>query len=222
MDENKQILTLKDLSENKTLTKGCAMVFSPIILILIIWIICNGDYEKLTFPLTIITIMVIKITKEKKERKIINNKNFKIIEDQIYDKTTMHVSKHEEYYFYTKIHGKIEVSYIDYPCAKKNSFIYLIVSNKNNKIIDTYLADKYELSPELISKFIPYNESLGESNFNKRIKDSINEFKEKKKRVICKNCGTKYNLKKENACPNCNTPYKINITDVVCQKNWYQ
>ena len=117
--------------------------------------------------------MIINIIKEKKEKKIIDKKNFKIIEDKIYDKEKVHVSKHEEYYLYTKNYGKIDITNDEYPDARKDSFIYLIIGNTNNKVIDTYLTDKYELSHELISKFIPYDETLGEKNFNNRINEKF-------------------------------------------------
>lgn len=258
MNENKEILTIENFKKRNSSFRLVLWLTIPGCLIFIVaGIIATMDMFKsgLSGPAFITPIMFILLPlagiffflywmkKEKKENKIIDNGNFKIVEDRIYDKH-MYTTRdsdgdtHYHYLIFSKIYGKISVGTWEYNCAQKDDSIYLLFysdneqnnnyeniteeEKRNRKIIDQeYLASKYELSPELTPHFVPYDETLGKANYTKRIEEEIKEKEERKGKVICKNCGTKYNLKKEDVCPECNSIYHFDITDAMHEKEWY-
>jgi hypothetical protein len=177
--------------------------------------------------------------REISRNKSINNGDFKIIEDKVYDKWYLtETDGQNTYYVSSKIYGELLVKKELYDKAQKNDSVYLLFY-KNNKSIEkynrkinefkrnckiiaqSYLATEYELDAELISHLISYNEALGEENFNNRIADKINEFKESGKIIKCKNCNKIYNVKKHTLCPKCDTAYKFSIRDAIHIKEWY-
>ena len=183
-----------------------------------------------------------KIKEVKNKKTLITSGNFTIVEDKIYDKYMEYLGEDNYGYFiFSKIYGQIstdESVYDDpiYKDVKKGDSIYLVFSDNQeiNNICDAkeskrnsdnivlkYLAKKYELSFELKDKFIPYNKTLGESNYNNRIKMQIKELEENKGAVNCKKCGKKYKLSKYDVCPECNSKYKFDIIDVMHEKEWY-
>jgi PHP family Zn ribbon phosphoesterase len=85
-----------------------------------------------------------------------------------------------------------------------------------------FLALKYKLSDELMINFIPYNESLGETNYNLRINDDRKRLEERKGSVLCKKCYKEYKLNKSEFCPKCGEKYKFDISDVMHEYEWYE
>lgn len=230
---------------------GAISIIMIAVLILIVKNIMDNDMASLIssgLQITILIFIVFALTKyikkEKKENLYIEEENFKIIEDKIYDKYyTSHTDDdgNTTYYYYVvcKIYGDISVKYNTYKYCLNNDSIYLVFYNgnendnafipdekqeykRNSKNIDQeYLASLNSLSSELNRFLVPYNEILGESNFNERITCKIEKLEEKKGKVICKQCNKKYNLKKNDACPECGAIYHFDIKDVVHNKKWY-
>lgn len=222
MDNKKEMLTLEFIKKENNKFHKFVIISIPIVLLMIVFLILI-DYVIMVFiPLVFLFVL---IKNRKNLNKNIDNRDFKIIEDKIYDKYYPERSSNSfGYYICSKIYGELLVSSTEYENAQKNDSIYLLIYNYNNenyKIDGKYLARDYEIDEELKKHFIPYDESLGEKNFDNRINDMINELKEKNNRVICKNCGKEYKLKNQDVCPSCHSNYKFDIKDVVHQKDWY-
>ena len=166
------------------------------------------------FPSFILCLGIKQIKKEKKENMFIDDGNFKIVEDKVYDRYmyTTHDSDgdtHYHYFVFSKIYGQITADASTYYDAKKDDTIYLLFYN-NNERIERYNRAVNEL-----------DESLGESNYNSRIQGSISKLEEAKGRVRCRNCDKKYNLSKHETCPSCGSIHKFDFMDVVHEGAWY-
>ena len=191
----------------------------------------------------IIFIAVIKgIKQTKKDESAIDDNNFKIVVDKIYDKyenaMTNNKGRTKTYYFvYSKIYGEIPVEQDVFDAAQKNESIYLLFLNgtEQEKIFDesvyelyknieninqSFLPSMYELNNELKERFIPYDATLGELNFNSRIAYEIKELEENKCYVTCKKCNKEYSREKHDVCPECGALYKFDVNDVLQEKRW--
>ena len=257
MNTNKEILTIKKLQARNELERIVGIVITVIgfLFMLVgagisIGIVKSGNMIWLFFivPFILLSLYVLylgikRVKKEKKENVFIDNRDFKIVEDKIYDRY-MDTSKGSEgrvnyhYFVFSKIYGQISTDALTYRDAKKDDSLYLLFYGnneriessdkiineleRNNKIVDQgYLASVCDLSPELIDRFIPYDESLGELNYRIRIQNAINKSKEAKGEVLCKGCDKKYNLNKHEACPKCGLIHNFDIEDVLYEKSWY-
>lgn len=182
------------------------------------------------------------IKKAKLKEGYIDNRNFKIVEDKIYDRymesyTDSDGHSHHSYYVFSKIYGEISIDKYMYDGIKKDDSILLLFYNhdefilqynnetdesiRNSKIIaQKYLASQYELSQELKMNFDSYDEKIGNEQFEKRIEKLKEELSSKT--VTCKTCQTDYNLSKEKVCPKCSSVYKFDIIDVIHEKEWYK
>ena len=182
------------------------------------------------------------IKKAKTKEEYIDSRNFKIVEDKIYDRymesyTDNNGHSHYSYYVFSKIYGEISTDKHMYKEIKKDDSIFYLFYNhdefipqydnetyesiRNSKIIaQKFLASQYELSQELKMNFVSYDEKLGNEQFEKR----LNKLKEElnTKTVTCKTCQTDYNLGKEKNCPECGSVYKFDIIDVIHEKEWYK
>lgn len=194
------------------------------------------------FPIIYIIVLIHQIKKMKKQNVNITNGNFKVVEDKIYDKymLTHHDSDGDtsyKYYIFTKIYGKVSVSSFDYHSCAKDGIVYLLFGSENilsqkynpeineykqnmKHIMHVYLASKCDISPELLSNLVPYNEVLGEMNYNFRINHQIEKLSKKKKIIKCKQCSKIYNRLKYSECPKCATIFKFDSTDVLYKSNW--
>lgn len=171
--------------------------------------------------------------------------DFKIVEDKIYDISSEYAGEDRDgfsiydNYIFTKIYGKIESTAFFNEYAKKDESIFLVFYNGNEQshnyddetteynrncsnIVREYLACHFEISDEIKSYFVPYDEKLGDTNFNTRINDQIKKLEKEPGKVICKTCGTKYNASKQNDCTNCGSVYKFDMIDVIHEKEWYK
>ena len=167
--------------------------------------------------------------------------NFKIVEDKIYDIVAEHRScgsdSYWDHYIFTKIYGKIESTDFTNEYAKKDESIYFVFynGNENNNnydseieeynrncanIVNEYLACHYEISDELMPYFVPYDDKLGEANFSARISEQISKLEKESGKVVCKTCKTKYNASKQVSCQTCGSVYKFDISDVIHEKEW--
>ena len=256
---NKQQLTMEIIQKNNKLHKTVfkviaiiALFFAFVPAIMTMDEIKNQNFSVIIIPaiflivgVSVSIVMYKQAKRAMKNEELIDNRNFKIIEDKIYDKY-MSVSVDSDgdrtynYYVFTKIYGKISADDTIYRCCKKNDSLYLLFCSENESadkcnfdekkehkrndknIEQKYLATIYTLSPELMPCFVPYNEALGDANFKNRIRVKLLEAQEKNNKVKCKSCGKKYNLKQEEKCPNCNAIYKFDIQDVIHQKEWHQ
>lgn len=192
----------------------------------------------LTFSSIGLVIISSIIASANKNKKYIAEGNFKIVEDKIYDKNYSRSDDSTYYYVCTKIYGWHVVPTTFYDCCEKDDSVYYIMYNgteNDNKVLENEYKERYRndknakqiflaiinpISDELKNHFIPFNEKLGEENYQKRIEYKINKQKEKAKKVKCKNCGTKYNLRKKEYCPNCGDVYEFDITDVIKHNDW--
>lgn len=259
--DNKTILTIHDLKKKNQKEKNDIYYGIPFVLILFGFLIFsitsviqelkNDNSIVFFIPffcliifgiILILYLMYKKNRNEKKENIFIENNNFKIVEDRIYDRYLWchtdkdgHNSYH--YYIYTKIYGSVYVDEDIYHDCKKDDSIYLLFYNgdeqnnqycnkenkRNDKNIDQfYLSSKYDLSQELLSYFIPYNESLGKINYNLRINDLKKGLEEGNDSVLCKKCYKNYKLNKYEYCPKCGEKYKFDISDVMDEHEWYE
>ena len=222
MDKNKEMLTLEFIKKENNKFHKFVIISIPVVLLMIVFLILI-DYVIMVFiPLVFLFVL---IKNRKNLNKNIDNGDFKIIEDKIYDKYYIcyESSNNFKYYICSKIYGDLLVSSVEYEKVQKDDSIYFLIYNYNNenyKIDGKYLARDYEIAEELKKYFIPY-ETLGEKNFDNRINDMINEKKEKNTNVICKSCGKEYKTNNQNVCPSCYSIYKYGIKDVVYQKEWY-
>ena len=175
------------------------------------------------------------IKEEDNNNKNIATGNLKIIEDQIYDIFfTKHTNSRTDtttfkYYVKSKILGTnlLEKSHYDlnkfYDDCQKNDLIYCVFYSNNSKLANKiYPAKTHTLSPELSKYLIPYDKNLGQKNFTNRINEEIKKLEKSKKKVKCKKCDKKYNIKEYKKCPNCKTTYNFNIMDVINETNWYK
>lgn len=250
---NKTLLTKETLKSHNKISK---IVVVPVFLFLTLFaaigifqMIFNKDtpfyffIPFVIFPVVISIVILKYMKKDKKENALIDNGEFKIVEDKIYDKlmTTSRDSDgdtHYHYYVFSKIYGEIKTDSFTYNFSQKDDSIYLLFysgneqnsffenyedeCNRNSKIIDQeYLSMIYSLSNELNTFFIPYNKALGESNFSKRTKSQIDNLNEKKNKIKCKHCGKKYNFKKNDACPECGSINRFELIDVIHNEDWY-
>lgn len=137
-------------------------------------------------PLPALTFLTKKIIKKNREKIYIQKLNFKIVEDEIYDK---HSTIFNNYYIFSKIYGKISVDMKTYDNAFKDDYIYLLFYNGDENLenyyddIDEYkrnleiinqkfLASKYHIHPELKYNFVPYDKALGEKQLRNRLNNS--------------------------------------------------
>ena len=263
---NKKILTRKMFEKNNRVEKILGIISILILVSFVTGVILMTKNMPRTFEniaaLSICYLFILiplilcekEVIKKIKQIVTIEKGNFKIVEDKIYDKNCQSVGDDNFYSVYTKIYGKIGVSYKEYKVAQKDDFMYFLfcdgeeinntyVDNKENFIIELlfekgsiekearrnskfvkqkYFKSEYVLSPELSEMTISYNQKLGDSNYDSRIKRQINELEEKKGKVTCKKCSNTYKLNKYDVCPNCSSKYKFDIIDVMHEKEWYK
>ena len=109
-----------------------------------------------------------------RENKLIDNGEFKIIEDVIYRRHTYttrdndgHTTHHYE--FYTNLHGRVSTDSKSYHRAQRGDLIYLVVYNDKDVADQGYLLSLYELSDELRPYFVSYEEESKNHDINRRI-----------------------------------------------------
>ena len=259
MDKNKKVLTIEMLKKANSIDffEYFIVVFFLIIFSVCIYILYyhRMNLSELGYAILVpigfilvsifgISFSIKSIKKEKNDNIIIDNHNFKIVEDKIYDKymesyTDNNGNHHYSYYIFSKTYGEISTEGEIYEKAKKDDSLFLIFYNNNNvvqsfdsviketirnsEVIDQhYLCSQYELSQELKMCFISYDEKLANDNFGARINEQIKKLEAKRGNVNCKICDTKYKLKKYDICPKCGSKYKFDIVDVVHEKEWYK
>ena len=258
MENNiKSTITLESL-RNKKLIKICYYIIGLFLIFFIVSMIWAWDKtgvallketDGLIFLTSSVFVLLVSISlcfrtikKTKLKEGYIDNRNFKIVEDKIYDRYMQNHTdndgySHYSYYVFSKIYGEISTDKYMYEDLKKDDSIFYLFYNhdefiqqydsetyesiRNSKIIaQKYLASQYELSPELKMNFISYDEKLGNEQFEKRIKRLKEELSSKT--VTCKTCQTDYNLSKEKICPKCGSVYKFEFIDVIHEKEWYK
>ena len=202
MNNYKNHLTINDikmtnqLNEIVPITIFAAMISSALLIILLIAInfikikidilLILGLILFILLPLPSLAFLIKKILRKNKEKIYIEKFNFKIVEDEIYDKCSTLTNNH---YIFSKIYGKMLVDINAYNNANKGDSIYLLFYDgdenlnnyyddideykRNSEIINQkYLASQYHIHPELKYNFVPYNKALGEKNFRNRFNNA--------------------------------------------------
>lgn len=197
-----------------------------------------------TIMLSAVALLFLKqIKKEKNESKMLEEGNFRIVEDEIYDRnvyTTTDSDGHstDHYELFTKIYGRVNSDFRGYMAARKGEKAYLLFYNgderdniffsikeeneRNSKNVDEiFVAANSVLATELQLKLTIYDTSLGERNFNQRIGEAIKNLQSNGKKIRCKKCEKKYKVKQYEYCPYCGTINLFDKIDIMHEKSWY-
>ncbi len=226
-NSKKRLLTKEVLVKNKIKNKKIwelITIISLLCIVIFTIVFLKEKISDLIYLLVLIGVIIqviLCIRYLKTEIKYINNilnGNFKIIEDEVYDRHyIIFPDGSEEYVLFTKIYGLKSVKGKEYWDCKKDDRIFLLIGDKE-KAIEYFWENKYELDESLKQNFVPYDEKIGKMKFNEKIQEKIIE---QGKKIRCKNCNEKYKMKDYEECPKCNYKNKFEIKEIVNEKSWY-